>query len=417
MNRLYIVILLIFSNFINSSPTVAPVFRGLLGNRLFAFCIGKIVSEELGFSLYSPPIFGFPNTYQYQNTTLSSQYLTEKVLGTGDWEMFLDINKIVNNKTKRNIVLEGYFHKYEYLKSYKDKIRNDWLKFDRSLLPIQDPNDIVIHLRTQFWAYSLPFEYYEQALALTTYNRVFICIDEPTDPILKKFAKYNPIIKSSRSINNLWQKMPEEELSKLNLDDFLFIMSFNKIIIAQSTYSWWAAFLSNAKEIYAPFSNDKYQVYGKVDESRYHYIDTTIGYTSIENGGRKRNFIDRYGHAKYCESIGNWEEAERFYLEAAYTNSMRAEPLVYLANHYFTKKNYLLCFLYAQRAASLPYPDKEELLVEKEIYDYHRYDLLARAAYYIGEFEIAKNAALKALQVYPNAVHLITILDAYNNKL
>lgn len=31
------------------------------------------------------------------------------------------------------------------------------------------------------------------------------------------------------------------------------ISSFNKIILSRSTFSWWAAFLSNAAEIYYPF--------------------------------------------------------------------------------------------------------------------------------------------------------------------
>jgi hypothetical protein len=66
-----------------------------------------------------------------------------------------------------------------------------------------------------------------------------------------------------------------DEITALNMDDFLFMMSFDKIIIGVSTYSWWAAFLSEAKEIYAPYDY-KFR-YLKVDEDRYHYIPISIG--------------------------------------------------------------------------------------------------------------------------------------------
>ena len=76
----------------------------------------------------------------------------------------------------------------------------------------------------------------------------YICTDDPKSPFLKKFEKYNVIIHKHK--NALIQYDPES-----GLDDFKFIMSFNRIIIAQSTFSWWAAFLSKANEIFIPITN------------------------------------------------------------------------------------------------------------------------------------------------------------------
>lgn len=263
-------------------PWVEPVFCGLLGNNLFAFCIGKIIAKELGFNLCTRPIWGFPHTYLYQNKP-SNKYPVNLIMGQGPYLRDINIQEISSNHSLRNIKLQGFFHKYEYLRRYKEQIRNEWLKIDSSIVRApQDPDDIVVHIRTtpkqQFF---LPFEYYEKALSLATYNRVFICIDEPGDPFLENFKKYNPIVVSTRSITQLLHSMmPWDEISKLNFDDFVFIHSFNKIVISHSTYCWWAAFLSDAEEIYAPdCSNPETykETYGKIDETRYHYIHTPIG--------------------------------------------------------------------------------------------------------------------------------------------
>lgn len=277
MNKINFLHLIIINFYIlGEKPVVEVIFPGLLGNRLFAFCIGKILAEELGFNLYSQPILGFPNTYNYTHYKPSSKYRTEFILVEHD----IDINSIISNRSLRNIKLQGFFQRYKYLQPYKEKIRNSWLKIDPTLLPIQDPSDIVIHIRTQNCPCFLPFEYYKAALESTTYNQVFICIDEPHDPFLENFKSYNPIIKSSRSINQLMNNnVSWDYISEINLDDFFFICSFNKIILSQSTYAWWAGFLSNATEIYAPFHpNIKNQIYGKIDEDRYHYIETEIGH-------------------------------------------------------------------------------------------------------------------------------------------
>ena len=52
---------------------------------------------------------------------------------------------------------------------------------------------------------------------------------------IKQFEKYNPII-----------------LKGDTLTDFRSLKSFKKIIISQSTFSWWAAFLSDADEVFFP---------------------------------------------------------------------------------------------------------------------------------------------------------------------
>ena len=82
--------------------------------------------------------------------------------------------------------------------------------------------------------------------------------------IFRLFKKYKPIICHT---------------THDPLKDFVFMMSFNKIIQSASSFSWWASFLSKAEAIYtpAPFFGHWSGEYPGVDltvddEARYVYL-------------------------------------------------------------------------------------------------------------------------------------------------
>lgn len=256
-------------------PFVFIDLQTFLGNQLWNFSVAKIIAQELGNDLYCRSIYGFPNTYQYHtNYPRHNRYPSES------YDLHANIKKIISNKNPRNILLNGFYQHYSYIEQYANVIKNDWLKMDPAMLSQVDKDDLVVHVRIEKYdapnmdKTPLPFEYYEKAIAMVDYKQLYICTNEPEHPFIKQFARYSPIIKSTRSFSAAFLKIPGAVHSKMNTDDFMFIASFNKIIISYSTYSWWAAFLSNATEIYAPFNaiGEGYTHYGKVNESRYTYI-------------------------------------------------------------------------------------------------------------------------------------------------
>jgi hypothetical protein len=139
-----------------------------------------------------------------------------------------------------------------------------------------DKDDIVVHVRFHVGQAPVKFEYYKKALSMTQFKQLYICTDEPFHPYLQQFAPYNPIIKSTQSFMSYFPTTSWDDVTKMNIGDFTFMASFKKIIISYSTYAWWAAYLSNATEIYAPWSKTGNTHYGKVNEPRYTYIDTDI---------------------------------------------------------------------------------------------------------------------------------------------
>ena len=97
----------------------------------------------------------------------------------------------------------------------------------------------------------------------------------------------------------------------------------------------------------------------------------------------------------------SWDEALTYYIRAYQMRPHRIEPLVGIADYYVNIDHMQLAYLFANRAAEIAYPSKDVLFVEKSLYDYYRYELLARCAWYINEFEVGEWAARMACQACP----------------
>lgn len=108
-----------------------------------------------------------------------------------------------------------------------------------------------------------------------------------------------------------------------------------------------------------------------------------------------------------------WAMARDHYLTAYMICPHRAEPLVELAHHYYTTKELPLCYIFARRAAELPYPQTEYFCVEKQMYDFARYDVLGACAASVGDYERGEWALKMALKARPQADYLHKNLQKY----
>lgn len=116
------------------------------------------------------------------------------------------------------------------------------------------------------------------------------------------------------------------------------------------------------------------------------------------------------------ENKGSWEEVMAKYLESYAMRPHRIEPLIYIADHYLRKNKMALSYLFSAPTLHVPYPESDLLFVDQYIYNYTRYEMLGRCAWYVGQFEIGEQATRKALEVKPEAIHLHTNLSFYLSK-
>jgi hypothetical protein len=273
-------------------------FVGQFGNNLFQYAIGRIIAEHLGFELrcqqqltpMNPMDSGsfttlkdlikhFPYAPLYiPGRSYTSPIQSFELQPDSNWDgQIIDLEEVLNDRSPRHIRLSGYFQRYEFLQTHLDKIRH-WFWFKEVPTPFNiTANDVLVNVRRGIdygvLSWVLPLSYYEKALSeLSHIGNVYVCGTHIDDEVRKGLSRYRPIYFDGTPIEH-----------------FSFIARFKRIILANSSFSWWAAFLSNANEIYAPRSRNgrlyAFTGYSGVDlnmrESRYKEIEIM----AFANGG------------------------------------------------------------------------------------------------------------------------------------
>lgn len=151
-----------------------------------------------------------------------------------------------------------------------------------------------------------------------------------------------------------------------------------------------------------------------IEGARFWYEQRTRMLTDCEE-----LFLAHYRLAQIYRLLGRpWEESlERYLLAVSIMQDRSPEPLTRIAEHYYEIGNMEKCFFFAYQACFLPYPTNRVLFVEKKIYDFHRYDLLARVAGYVGAYAIGNFAVHKALEIHPEYIYLQELAEKYQNLL
>lgn len=141
-------------------------------------------------------------------------------------------------------------------------------------------------------------------------------------------------------------------------------------------------------------------------------------------GWDEEDFIVRYRLAETIKKLVfrakhpdyDWQEALMYFLQAYEMRPHRIEPLVAIADYYVQLDQMPTAFLFARKAAEMPYPENDILFVEKYLYSYYRYEVLARCAWYVGEFEIGEWAAAQAYEAYPDYKYARINMECYRSR-
>jgi hypothetical protein len=276
--------------------TVEVRYLGHLGNNLFQYALGRIVAEHLDRELITVPAEDMPGWSNVERTSGIVDRLQDHisafpelttplpgtqidkpqlryVVGERRWNGHaINLPHLLTHGRDRRIVLKGYFQRTEYYHPHKDRIRN-WFRMREYPVDLQPgPRDIVVHIRRSMDMFvldrAIDVGFYRELLEGLSFEKVYVCglgIDHQLKQVL---APFGPVYVGLPALPTLSM-----------------LARSNRIVLANSTFSWWGAYLSDAEEIYFPrlergfWSPERPEVDLEVPESRYRVVEDV----SVEN--------------------------------------------------------------------------------------------------------------------------------------
>ena len=263
------------------SKTVIAVLTGGIGNQLFIYAAARYISIINNAELLLDDFTGFKNDltyfrnfqlnhfnikcriasknecfYPFRNIRKISLLFLNKI-GIQNKIIFYDEKDIsfnpefINKKFKKNYFIEGYFQSEKYFLNIEDIIRSDLefikptdkvnLEWEKVIL--NKVNSVAVHIRF--------FESVENKdnsnLQLDYYDRAFEYINNVI--LNPHFFIFSDNHIHAKKIVQLWKcdyTLVTTNNNQINSYADLWLLSLcDNFIIANSTFSWWGAWLSN----------------------------------------------------------------------------------------------------------------------------------------------------------------------------
>jgi len=270
------------------------------GNNLFQYTYGRLLAEKNDFDFHAPGITELNIPATSNTKILLGPYGERMALPqehlSGPQHIISDAaahEALTRSLERATYTVRGYFEDYELYAPYVEKIRS-WFP------PVEKNNttDLVLHLRLQnrlvqknHHRNHISAEGYLRGIEKFDFDRLHIITDSKKwdfydiddikeiqekvrngpgthaewvttersinymNSLVEKLAVHDPIVHCATS-----GTMPKSGALAANfIDDFNFIRSFDKIMLFNSTFSWWAALLSEATCVgtYGPWKATK----------------------------------------------------------------------------------------------------------------------------------------------------------------
>ncbi len=229
-------------------------YSGRLGNNLFQYVFARLLAAQSGMHLATP----FPYQHFLKTTPCTPGAVHERPRRTireKNVPLIVAGNQVLDSAALRarraetpdhynlsgildqplepgRYTLIGNFERSDFYNPREAQIKSF---FDLEPLA-KNQEDLVMNVRMgdfAEWDLLLHPQWYLSILGQEQFRRLYIVGARPDEPYLKYFAHYDPVVIPADPVGN-----------------FHFIRTFDRIVCSNSTYCWWAAFLSEASRIY-----------------------------------------------------------------------------------------------------------------------------------------------------------------------
>jgi Glycosyl transferase family 11 len=202
-------------------------YSGRVGNNLFQYFAGRFFAQENGMRLNTRWV-------SHPIVPILEDCDEEARDGGGQFIRIGDEHKLLNGRWgKANYEMAGNFQVGRWYYERRRKIID--LVALQPVVP-RDPDDLVVNIRLGDYVWyhaAIHASWYHRIIEKEKFKRIVLVTDEPEHPYLRSFDRYRPTLVSGT---------PAEHLRVLR--------NAKKLIMSNSTFCWWAAFLGEAEKLY-----------------------------------------------------------------------------------------------------------------------------------------------------------------------
>jgi hypothetical protein len=212
-------------------------YQARLGNNLFQWAFGRVLSRLTGVPMSALPIPLFPATYGEVSSPVEN---IEFVLPRDSY--FADLDEWIEKCKRGNVLVQGYPHNTSFFEPHRDWLIGELTPKSGNYFKPGD-NDIVLHVRwgdyfrpgnDRYFGY--PSRAYRWLLSSLEYDRCLIVTDTPGNELVESLAK----------------DYRGQVVAKSADHDYRTLYHASRLIMSPSTFSWWAAWSGKAREVYQP---------------------------------------------------------------------------------------------------------------------------------------------------------------------
>ena len=230
--------------------------HGRLGNQMFQYATLKSIATKHGYDFTIPPSSFLDSWHDHQLFEgfelcgLPKENIRYNQTNNRVEEGYFHFNQELYEQCPDNVDLFGYFQTEKYFSEIAEDVKKDFTFKENILLVAQEYRNsidnkevISLHIRrgdyvNQPWHGCCPLEYYQKGLSMLDDSiPVIIFTDDP------KWVLEQPMFDSDRFYVSQGNS---------NLFDMCLMTLCDYHIIANSSFSWWGAWLSNSKKVIVP---------------------------------------------------------------------------------------------------------------------------------------------------------------------
>lgn len=219
-------------------------YSGRLGNNLFQFAHGLILSRLSGVPLCCQPLGLFPGTQGFRPASGPAPAIAWDAVRTP--RRWFDPARFAALARECDVVVDGNQHDTAYFEPHKALLA-EVLRPNPGPFTASKPDEVVLHLRlgdffhNPKWPlatklFSYPVEVVHRLLARLDYARCWIVTDSPEAEAVAHIVRHHRGACVGGDMHH----------------HFRTLYHARRLIMTPSTFSWWAAWIGDATEVHFP---------------------------------------------------------------------------------------------------------------------------------------------------------------------